>query len=116
MTNKTKEELATELNKLLGTEIDFIRLTKTDMETLREAIVKLGDKTLLPFLDKPLKEVFKLDKDMTLRQLIGLPKEGGPLGLGILPRLREKANELTNKVKTVAPEKSSDPGKTASSP
>ena len=95
MPEKTKEELSEEINKLLGTTIDFEKLTKDDLTTLNEALIKFKEAAEfpLPLLDKPIGQI--LDKrfgnkslgESSLRDLLGLPKEGGGLfGFGILSR------------------------------
>lgn len=104
MPEKTKEELSEEINKLLSTTIDFMKLTKDDLTVLNEALIKFKEAAEfpLPLLDKPIGEI--LDKkfgnkplrDSSLRDLFGLPKEGGGLfGFGILSRrlLKNKENQ-----------------------
>lgn len=101
MTDKTKEELSEELNDILGTSIDFTKLTKDELQSLYEAILKLKEHlAIFPLLDKPLGQI--LDKkilgkplrEITLRELLGLPKERkGIFGLGIMSRIINKLEE-----------------------
>lgn len=103
---KTKEDFSQEINKLLGTSIDFAKLTKEDLAKLNEAIVKIKEATEfpLPLLDKPLSKI--LDQkvfnkplgETSLRELLGLPKGKGLFGFGLLPRfLSEKGEQSESK-------------------
>ena len=98
----TKEELSDRLNELLGLEemVDFAKMTKEDLETLLKTVgepsnlIRIGWKNLR---NKAKKEILE---ELMGRPLLDevlqdvLPKEGkagkGPLGLGILPRARER--------------------------
>ena len=98
----TKEELSDRLNDLLGLEyVDFAKMTKDDLEILLKVVaepsnlIRIGWKNLR---DKAKKEILE---ELMGRPLLDdmlkdvLPKEGvgegkGPLGLGILPRARER--------------------------
>jgi len=102
MPEKTKEEISEEINKILGTTIDLVKLTKDDLAALHEALVKFKEvqEFPLPLLDRPLGEILdqkvfnKPLRETSLRDLLGLPKEGkGILGLGLLPRLLRRAEE-----------------------
>jgi len=92
MPERTKEELSEEINKLLGTSIDFAKLTKDDLVVLNEALVKFKEAAEfpLPLLDRPIGEILekkvgdKSLRESTIRDIIGLPKEGGLFGFGIL--------------------------------
>jgi hypothetical protein len=110
MPEKTKEELSEEINKILGTTIDLTKLTKDDLTALQEALLKFKEASEfpLPLIDKPIGEI--LDKkvfnkplrETSLREILGLPKEGkGLLGLGLtnLPRLRERLEERKSESK-----------------
>jgi len=102
MPERTKEELSEEINKLLGTTIDFAKLSRGDLADLHAALVKFKETSEfpLPLLDRPLGEV--LDKKLfnkplretTLAEILGLPKERkGFLGLGILGRILRRVEE-----------------------
>jgi len=111
MQEKTKEELNEEVNKLLGTSIDLTKLTKDDLTALHEALVKFKEASEfpLPLIDRPIGEI--LDKkfmnrplrELTLRDVLGLPKERkGLFGFGLLGRLfasseKEKVEESESK-------------------
>jgi len=106
MPEKTKEELSEELNKVLGTTVDFAKLSKDDLIALSEAIDKL--RLPLPIIDRPLGEILNENvanrplRDLTLADLLGLPKERkGLFGLGLIPRLRERLEEKTEEKKSV---------------
>jgi len=94
MPEKTKEELSEEINKLLGTGIDFAKLTKDDLTALNEALIKFKEAAEfpLPLLDKPIGQILdkkvgdKSLRESSLRDILGLPKEGGLFGFGILSR------------------------------
>ena len=95
----TKEDLSEKMNELLALEdrIDFSKLTKKDLENLFKVLgdptrlIQIGvrqlrskarkeilERRLLEVMDKPLIEAL-------------LERENkGPLGLGIIPRLRER--------------------------
>jgi len=98
---KTKEELSEEINKLLGTAIDFVKLTKDDLATLNEALIKFKEAAEfpLPLLDKPIGDILdkkignKSLRESSLRDILGLPKEGGLFGFGILSRRFLKREE-----------------------
>jgi len=105
MPEKTKEDLSAEINNILGTTIDLTKLTKDDLTTLHEALLKFKEATEfpLPFIDRPIGEI--LDKkfmnrplrDLSLADILGLSKERkGLLGLGILPRILARAEEKKN--------------------
>jgi len=92
--DKTKEELSAQVNKVLGTTIDFTKLTKEELQTMTGALTKLKENEFpLPLLDRPLAEMlgdkFHLTKQTTLRDVLGLPKgsKKGLLGFGLLSRL-----------------------------
>jgi len=96
MPEKTKEELSEEINKILGTDIDLLKLTKDDLTALHEAIVKFKEaqEFPLPLLDRPLGEILdkrignKSLRETSLREIFGLPKDRkGLFGFGILGRL-----------------------------
>jgi len=107
MPEKTKEELSEEINKILGTDIDLLKLTKDDLTALHEAIVKFKEaqEFPLPLLDRPLGEILDQKimnrplRELTLRDVIGLPKERkGLLGsFGILPRLLGRLEKESGK-------------------
>ena len=97
----TKQELSDRLNEILGLEyVDFAKMAKEDLEILLKAVgepsnlIRIGWKNLR---DKAKKEILE---ELMGRPLLDdmlkdvLPKEGGegkgPLGLGILPRARER--------------------------
>jgi len=99
MPEKTKEELSEEINKILGTTIDLTKLTKDDLVTLHDALIKLKEAFPLPLLDRPIGEI--LDnrignrplRELTLADLLGLPKERkGLFGFGILGRILERGS------------------------
>jgi len=98
MPEKPKEELSEEINKILGTTIDLTKLTKDDLTTLLEALVKFKEASEfpLPLLDRPLGSI--LDerlgsrplRELSLADILGLPKERkGLFGFGILGRILE---------------------------
>lgn len=102
MPDKTKEEISEEVNKILGTTIDLTKLTKDDLMVLHDALIKLkeANEFPLPLLDRPLGEIIDQKfmnrplRELTLRDVIGLPKERkGILGLGILPRILNRTEE-----------------------
>lgn len=101
MVEKTKEELSAEINKMLGTNIDFTKLSKEELSSLYEALQKLKEAQWpLPILDKPLGEILdrkilgKPLREVTLAELLGLPRERkGLLGFGIISRLMARAEE-----------------------
>ena len=91
----TKTELSDFLNDMLGTTIDFSKLTKEDLESLKQffsdptALIQLGIKKLR---DRTKKEILTI----TLGDILDKPvleelrnQKGGPLGLGIVPRILE---------------------------
>ena len=102
----TKDELSDRLNEVLGLEdtVDFAKMTKDDLETLLKTVVdpsnliKIGWKNLR---DKAKREI--------LEELLGRPfldevfkgvQEGedkGPLGLGILPSVRNRMRGIFEK-------------------
>lgn len=103
---KTKDEISEEINTLLGTSIDFTKLTKDDLTMLQGALAKFNQSAELsiPLLDKPIgdildKRIFnKTVRETTLRDLFGLPKEGkGIFGFGILGNLRRRPAETEEK-------------------
>lgn len=101
MEEKTKEELSEELNELLGTEINFMKLNKEELVDLYKAVLKIKEASaIFPLLDKPIGQILdkkflgKPLKDMTLRELFGLSKERkGFFGLGIMSRIINKLEE-----------------------
>jgi len=101
MPEKTKEELSEEINKLLGTSIEFAKLTKDELTTLNEALAKFKEAAEfpIPLLDKPLGDILdkkignKSLRESSLRDILGLPKEGGIFGFGILTRRFLKREE-----------------------
>jgi len=102
MPEKTKEELSEEINKFLGTTIDFLKLSKDDLVVLNEALIKFKENAEfpLPLLDKPIGEILdkkiigdKSLRESSLRDLFGLPNEGGLFGFGILTRRRFQKKE-----------------------
>jgi len=106
MPEQTKEELSTKINEILGTTIDFGRLSKDDLTTLQEALVKLreANEFPLPLLDRPIGDILekkigdKSLRESTLRDLLGLPKgRKGLFGFGILRFLQEKGEENESK-------------------
>jgi len=95
----TKEELSQELNKILGTDIDFTKLSREELVKLYEAVQKMKESHEWPFpiLDKPLGEILdrrilgKPLREITLAEILGLPRERkGLLGFGILSRIMAK--------------------------
>ena len=94
----TKEELSAEINKLLGTQLASLsRMTLEDLKLLREVLSKGPEQGQLlgAFFRRPLKDVLNekiLDKslgELSLMELLGMEKkEGGILGFGVIPRLR----------------------------
>jgi len=102
MPEKTKEELSEEINKILGTTIELTKLSKDDLTTLHGALIKFKEaqEFPLPLLDRPLGEILdkrignKTLREISLREILGLPKERkGLLGLGLLPRLLGRPEE-----------------------
>jgi len=102
----TKEELSTVLNELFGVDVDFTKLTKADLEKLVKAfddpaaLLKVGiqhlkaqaiNKPLRDLLDRPLREI--LDRQPLLENVA--QNKGGPLGLGILPRILGRTGSKT---------------------
>lgn len=92
-----KDELSEKMNELLDLdeEIDFTRLIKTDLEALYEFVsnssnlIALGVKSLRgkvrkDLLERPLKDLLEVPED---------GEDGGPLGLGILPRIRNRRRQ-----------------------
>ncbi len=106
--NRTKEELSGEINKMLGTDIDFTKLSKDELEKLYEAVQRL--QWPFPILDKPLGEILnRIDRrvlgkplrELTLAELFGLPKEGkGLLGLRVLTRIMSRMEEKLGEPKS----------------
>jgi len=104
VTEKTKEQISEEINKLLGTTIDFAKLTKDDLTVLNEALIKFKETAEfpLPLLDKPLGQILdkkigdKSLRESSLRDILGLPNEGGLFGFGILSRrfLKKEENQV----------------------
>ena len=103
---KTKDAISEEINTLLGTSIDFAKLTKDDLVVLQGALAKFNQSAefSIPLLDKPIgdildKRIFnKTVRETTLRDLFGLPKEGkGIFGFGILANLRRRPAEAEEK-------------------
>jgi len=108
MPEKTKEELSEEINKILGTTIDLIKLSKDDLTALHEALIKFKEaqEFPLPLIDRPLGEILdkrvgnKSLRETSLREILGLPKERkGLLGLGLLPRLLGRPEEKESESK-----------------
>jgi len=106
MPEKTKEELTATINEILGTTIDFGRLSKDDLTTLHEALVKLkeANEFPLPLLDRPLGDILdkkigdKSLRESTLRDILGLPKgRKGLFGFGILRFLQDKGEQIESK-------------------
>ena len=106
---KTKDEISEEINTLLGTSIDFAKLTKDDLVMLQGALAKFNQSAefSMPLLDKPIgdildKRIFnKTVRETTLRDLFGLPKEGkGIFGFGILGNLRRRPEKEVEEKKT----------------
>ena len=97
----TKADLADQINELLGLDLDSLeRMTKEDLEALKKLIaepsnlIRVGWKNLR---DKAKREILEelMERPLLDEVLKGVPaKEGkedkGPLGLGILPRARER--------------------------
>ena len=100
-----RKNLIEEINKLLGTKLEFRRVALKELEELHDAIsAKFGGVAGLPvgqsiqgLLDAPLIQVLKKRlankklEDLTVRDFVSALQEGtkdkGILGLGILPRL-----------------------------
>lgn len=96
----TKADLADQINGLLGLDLGSLeRMTKEDLETLLKLIgepsnlIRVGWKNLR---DKAKREILEelMGRPLLDEVLKGVPtkEEGdkGPLGLGILPRARER--------------------------
>ena len=97
----TKDELSDKLNELLDLEleIDFTKLNKDDLERLWEFMshspnmISLGVKRLRgdvrrDLLEKPLKEILDTPEN---------GEQGGPLGLGLIPRAQARFRGLREK-------------------
>jgi len=94
----TKEELSAKLNQILGLEdeIDFTKLPKSDLEKLIEVLnptnmIALGVKQIRTrareqILERKIKDI--LEKPL-VEGILTEKREGGLLGLGILPAIRE---------------------------
>jgi hypothetical protein len=109
MPEMTKEELNEELNKLLGTSIDFVKLSKGDLVVLHEALIRFKESQgfPLPLLDRPLGDIINEKvanrplRELTLADILGLSKERkGLLGLGIIPRIIGRVEEKKSEPKT----------------
>jgi len=84
MVNKTKDELSEELNEILGTSIDFTKLTKEDLTSLYEAILKLKEgMVIFPLLDKRKEQIGKMVKkgERILPALKSIGESRGILGI-----------------------------------
>jgi len=99
----TKEELSQQINEIFGTEIKFEALTKEDLEALLKVVQepsnlirigwrKLRDETKKkvveelmgrPLLDEILKGTLEKKEEKA-------GEDKGPLGLGILPSIRNR--------------------------
>ena len=94
----TKDELSAEINKLLGTQLASLsRMTLEDLKLLREVLSKGPERGqfLGAVFHRPLKDVLNekiLDKtigELSFTDILGMEnKEGGILGFGVLPRIR----------------------------
>lgn len=94
----SKQQISDTLNALLKTKIDFTKLSTIDLEALTSIfedstfLVQLG---IMQFKNKAKKEVLERPlKDFLDRNFLEERMEkGGLLGLGILPRVLEKAQQ-----------------------
>jgi len=109
MPEKTKDELSDEINQILGTAIDFTKLSKDDLTKLYDSLAKLkeANEFSLPLLNRPIGDI--LDKkigtrtlrELSLGEILGLPKDRkGILGFGILSRILERERSIEQKPKT----------------
>lgn len=78
-----KEELSLAINKMLGTDIDFTKLTLDELNTLYKIFTT----------HKIFTVVKNLAKERVKGRLDKIVEENGLLGLGILPRLVEGVKE-----------------------
>lgn len=101
----TKADLSSKINEVLGTDINFERLSKEDLEALLKVVeepsnlIRIGWKNLR---DKAKKEILEelIGRPILDDILKGIPaKEGeredrGPLGFGVIPRARARIREI----------------------
>lgn len=95
----TKEDLSDNLNELLGTSVDFSKMSKEDLENLtnmldepgylvQRGIKRFRKKATKEILERPLKEL--LDKSIVDDLKAG---KGGPFGFGLLPSVLKVVNK-----------------------
>jgi hypothetical protein len=84
----SKEELADHLRKILGTDIEFEKLSKEDLEKL----VKIFD-NIASILKIAVAGAREKILSKPLGELLQLNEKGGILGLGIIPSIFEKTKE-----------------------
>lgn len=102
----TKADISDEINRILGLEVDFSKMSREDLEKLKDffgdpsKLITLGikqtrAKVRSEILDRPLKEF--LERPL-IELLEGEAAEGkadrGPLGLGILPSIMRRASRV----------------------
>jgi len=94
---ETKEEFSTEINKILGTTIDFTKLSKEELTSLHGALTKAKEDSDISLLDTPLGDLFDkkvFNRATTLRELLGLPKgRKGILGFGIIGKVLKEVEK-----------------------